>query len=313
MSLPGQGLAGLLLEAKAGLCVSRYGDLPKPQSAELMDDTAVGAPIIWRSRVIGTFCIGRKAERPFANADLETLDVFARHAAIAINNAQSYERERKRAVRLHAANKIGAAALSSDVNAIIEVAAQELEKACGPKCSFLSAGEPAPPDAAVFDLNFTVRGLDRVALTPASALDREDHDALPALVRQLGLLLERARLAYDTRAQLGEMRVLYETGRQTSTAMDLHGVVRAYLTTITTRDQFQCDIGLIERDAEGNEAFRILGRWRPSDGFAMDPVKYSAAELELPTSMADYEPLISADVHADPAAPPGIRRILQAG
>jgi signal transduction histidine kinase len=52
---------------------------------------AVSVPIWWQSRMIGVFSIGTSAhERVFDEHDAEVLALFAKHAAIAIENARLY-------------------------------------------------------------------------------------------------------------------------------------------------------------------------------------------------------------------------------
>ena len=91
---PGEGLAGKVYRERKPVLIERYGDLPAPQLEGMEDDSVVGMPIMWRGDVIGTFGIGADAPKRFGDNDLRMLEVFARHAAITINNARSYERER---------------------------------------------------------------------------------------------------------------------------------------------------------------------------------------------------------------------------
>ena len=55
---------------------------------------------IWRQEaLVGVFAIfSRDAERRFSEADVETLSTFAKHAAIAIENARLYEQSQQAAV-----------------------------------------------------------------------------------------------------------------------------------------------------------------------------------------------------------------------
>ncbi|GJL94625.1 MAG: hypothetical protein DHS20C05_10300 [Hyphococcus sp.] len=91
----GEGLAGKVFRDRAPVLIERYGDLTSPQLAGMDEDSVVGMPIIWRGDIMGTFGIGADAPKRFGDNDLNMLEVFARHAAIAINNARSYEKEQK--------------------------------------------------------------------------------------------------------------------------------------------------------------------------------------------------------------------------
>jgi signal transduction histidine kinase len=60
----------------------------------------VGVPIQGRSELVGFFGIGARPPRVFDERDLGTLTLFARHAAIAIDNAMRYRREQARSERM---------------------------------------------------------------------------------------------------------------------------------------------------------------------------------------------------------------------
>ncbi len=92
---PGEGLAGKVYRDRKPVLIERYGDLSSPQIDGMEDDSVVGMPIMWRDDIIGTFGIGAAPPKRFGDNDLRMLEMFARHAAIAINNARSYEREKK--------------------------------------------------------------------------------------------------------------------------------------------------------------------------------------------------------------------------
>gem|GEM_PF-3342181 len=95
VSHPGEGLAGAVYRDRAPVLIERYGDMTTPQLGGMENDRVVGMPILWRGDFIGTFGIGAEPPKRFGDNDLRMLEVFARHAAIAINNARSYEREKK--------------------------------------------------------------------------------------------------------------------------------------------------------------------------------------------------------------------------
>jgi signal transduction histidine kinase len=96
----GRGLAGAVLARDAAVVVSRYGDLPGASLPQLADNRVVGIPIRGRGRLLGFFGIGAKPPREFDAQDISTLEKFADHAAIAIDNAFIYRRERQRSERM---------------------------------------------------------------------------------------------------------------------------------------------------------------------------------------------------------------------
>ena len=123
----GEGIAGLVLAAKRPLTFSRYGDVPQPTQPGMLNDAIIGMPIVWRGAMIGFFGIGRSPKTParkragpritrparrprarrFTQADVAALGDFARHAAIAIQNARTYELEQQRTERLRIITRIG--------------------------------------------------------------------------------------------------------------------------------------------------------------------------------------------------------------
>jgi signal transduction histidine kinase len=114
---PGEGLAGAVLAAGAPVVRERYGDVPSPTQPSFVENAVIGMPISWRGRLIGFFGIGDSpvrdddgavaARRVFTEEDVDTLSVFARHAAIAIWNARRYQWEQQRTERLKLIARIG--------------------------------------------------------------------------------------------------------------------------------------------------------------------------------------------------------------
>ncbi len=114
---PGEGLAGQVLLERKTVVHERYGSVPNPTLPELEGHAVVGVPILWRDSLIGFFGIGAKPPRRFDSGDVEILSVFARHAAIAIENARRYHHEKERAERLGLLARVGrtiAASLQRD-------------------------------------------------------------------------------------------------------------------------------------------------------------------------------------------------------
>ncbi|MEO1242991.1 MAG: GAF domain-containing protein [Pseudomonadota bacterium] len=94
IAYPGDGLAGKVYRDRAPVLIDRYAELQGPLRSGMDEDSVVGMPILWRSDIIGTFGIGAAPPKRFGDNDIHMLEVFARHAAIAIHNARSYEREK---------------------------------------------------------------------------------------------------------------------------------------------------------------------------------------------------------------------------
>jgi signal transduction histidine kinase len=94
------GLTGAVLANGEPLLLDRYGDLPEITLPELAENAVIGVPIKSHGRLVGVFGIGARPPRKFHERDLATLQLFARHAAIAIDNAIRYQREKSRSERL---------------------------------------------------------------------------------------------------------------------------------------------------------------------------------------------------------------------
>jgi signal transduction histidine kinase len=96
----GVGLAGAVMARGGPVILKRYADLPNMRLPELAENAVIGVPIRNRSQLVGFFGIGARPPRTFDARDLSTLQIFARHAAIAIDNALRYQREKLRSERM---------------------------------------------------------------------------------------------------------------------------------------------------------------------------------------------------------------------
>lgn len=104
---PGVGLAGRVLLSQQPLILDRYAEVGQPTLTGLDEYAVIGLPIFWHNRMIGFFGIGVAPPRRFSQQDVETLTLFARHAAIAIENARLFQVEKRRSARIATINRIG--------------------------------------------------------------------------------------------------------------------------------------------------------------------------------------------------------------
>lgn len=89
----GVGLAGAVLAEGRPIVLQRYGEIALPTQPALAANAVIGIPIWWREQMIGFFGIGTDATRrtrAFTEEDVQSLTLFARHAAVAIENARLY-------------------------------------------------------------------------------------------------------------------------------------------------------------------------------------------------------------------------------
>jgi signal transduction histidine kinase len=128
----GVGLAGAVLARGEPVIADRYGDIGDVPLTELKENAVIGLPIHGHGKLLGFFGIGARPPRRFDNDDLESLQLFARHAAIAIENALRYRREQRRSERMELLARVSrliAAGLEPDE--LIETAAQAIHEVLG--------------------------------------------------------------------------------------------------------------------------------------------------------------------------------------
>jgi signal transduction histidine kinase len=170
----GEGIAGLVLEAQRPLTFARYGDVPRPTQPNMLNDAILGMPIVWRGAMIGFFGIGRSPKparggtqrrrpasrsaevrpraRRFTQTDVAALTEFARHAAIAIHNARTYELEQKRTERLRMITRVGGI-ITSDLRLgdLLKKAADAVHELLGYPNVAIALVDPEDPDTLVLD------------------------------------------------------------------------------------------------------------------------------------------------------------------
>ncbi|MEP6633990.1 MAG: GAF domain-containing protein, partial [Luteimonas sp.] len=124
----GHGLTGRVLELGVPLRC-RYGDLPYPTRAQAEHMNVLGMPICARGKLIGVFGIGASPPRVLDGDDEGLLDLFARHAAIAIDNAQRYAEEQRRASRFALIAQVAAIVASGpDLDSLLQRAADAIHE-----------------------------------------------------------------------------------------------------------------------------------------------------------------------------------------
>ncbi|HEV3474854.1 MAG TPA: ATP-binding protein [Actinomycetota bacterium] len=100
----GEGIAGWVAEFREPVVLS--GDVSDSRFRRLVPKdrkvrSAMSAPLYARAEPVGVLNVSTSADgRQYTELDLRALTVFAEHAAIAINNARLYQRERESSERL---------------------------------------------------------------------------------------------------------------------------------------------------------------------------------------------------------------------
>jgi signal transduction histidine kinase/DNA-binding NarL/FixJ family response regulator len=96
-----EGMTGAVVARRGPLWFARYDDVPGGHVAPEERATlrgVIGVPLEWRGRVIGACIVfSRDENRVFGPGDAELLQLFAKHAAIALANAHMHEVAEERA------------------------------------------------------------------------------------------------------------------------------------------------------------------------------------------------------------------------
>ncbi|MGZ6543888.1 MAG: response regulator [Actinomycetota bacterium] len=90
-----EGTTGALVARRGPVIFADYGDVPgghvRPEDREALKGV-IGVPIWWRGDIVGSLVVfTRDPSRLFGHEDAELLELFAKHAAIAITNARLHE------------------------------------------------------------------------------------------------------------------------------------------------------------------------------------------------------------------------------
>ncbi len=128
----------------------RYGDVADAHYDQLRDYTVLGVPISWHGKLIGVFGLGSPPPRQFSPHDVEVLSLFAKHAAIAIENARRYEREHQQTERLVRITRIGHK-LTADLNTehLLQSAADAIHDLLGYPNVAIPLLDPQDPETMV--------------------------------------------------------------------------------------------------------------------------------------------------------------------
>ena len=96
-----EGMTGAVVSHRAPLWFDRYDEVPGGHVAARDRATlrgVIGVPLEWRGRIIGVCVVfSRDERRVFGPDDAELLELFARHAAIALATARMHEAAEDRA------------------------------------------------------------------------------------------------------------------------------------------------------------------------------------------------------------------------
>jgi signal transduction histidine kinase len=147
----GSGLAGAVLASGEPVVARRYGDLPGATLTELAGNAVIGVPIHGRDGLIGFFGLGAPAPRIFDERDVRTLQLLARHAAIAIDNAMRYRREQLRSERMALIARVSRlVSTGMEPTELVATAAQVIHEQLGYPNVVIPLLERGEPDQLVY-------------------------------------------------------------------------------------------------------------------------------------------------------------------
>lgn len=141
----GQGLPGRMLVSATTL-VGRYGDFDAGAKGDRIDLELVGVPIEWRGQLRGSLEVSLPASRHCDVPELELLLQVARHAAISLQHAEIYARERHRTARFELIARIaGMIGADLDLNALLQRAADAIHETLGFPAVDIPVIDPGDP------------------------------------------------------------------------------------------------------------------------------------------------------------------------
>ncbi len=167
---PGSGLAGAVLRTRRPVLLGRYGDVENPAYASLVENTVIGVPILWRERLVGFFGIGAAPPRSFTSGDVETLELFARHAGIAIENARRYAHEQRRTLRFALISRVASLITGGfELDTVLQKAADAIHDVLGYPNVDIPLLDPSDPETLVVRVRGgiykrVIQGEDRLPL-----------------------------------------------------------------------------------------------------------------------------------------------------
>ena len=165
-------------------------------------------------------------------------------------------------------------------------------------------GAPEIRAALVLPLVVGERVLGILNIESERPIDDEEAEGVALIADQLSLAMDNVR-RYD------ESRLLFETSRRMSNALDENAVVSTYLEYVAQQRRHACGLMLYHYDAEGRRAERELwGHWEPDRGLVRSAVRLPyIPDATVPLLDAGQTVLI-ADAADDPRVFNGFRRFM---
>jgi len=125
---PGEWLADLALARSGPLLITPAAPPPGLPHYHGPGHSHIATPIWWQDRLIGVFSLSStRPEQRFDQADLDTLTLLGRHAAVAIENAGLYSALQERFSQVEGINAVGTALIEErDLDRVLETVAEQI-------------------------------------------------------------------------------------------------------------------------------------------------------------------------------------------
>jgi signal transduction histidine kinase len=138
----------------------------------------------------------------------------------------------------------------------------------------------------------------------------DDVAGMQVIADQLAIAIDHAGLFARTQQALDETRLLYETSRRISTAMDLAGVVEAYLEQVAARGRYHCTVLVYDLDATGHRTEAIVrGFWSAQSGMTLKTERYPYDRDPLDALLDLGQTITMTDALTDPRASESLREL----
>lgn len=196
-----EGMTGAVVRTRGPVRFADYRTVPgghvRAQDRETLRGV-VGVPILWRGAVVGACVVfSRNPDRTFTPADETRLELFARHAAVALANARLYQE-----AEAHARAEAAGAERDRLVREVHDTVAQGLASVI----VHLDAAARGAVDGAATGVDRAATGAVG-AVDPAQEIDRARESAVTALAETRRTVLGLAPSPLEGRSLAGALEL----------------------------------------------------------------------------------------------------------
>ena len=289
-------------------------------------------PMALAERTVGVILLGTAA--PPAGPQLDLISTMASQAAVAVEKAQLFQRERRKSAQLSAITQVSKKIVTiHNVDILLHQTARLIEESFGfARIDIVLHSNGGPPparaDGAEADIPILYReqtiGVMRLWLRPGAALSADDLPMLQTLADEIAVAIENARLYEHLQQQMGMLEqtqlqllqsaklatigelaafVAHEINNPLTSVL---GYASLILSELPPDDPKRADIEVIEKEALRARAIvrDLLGYARQTDS-AMEQMRVNdALESVLPLIRKRAESAnVTINAQLDPLVP----------